>query len=186
MSTEHEHEQKYRKMARDKHITITGEESLQRFFGVRDKAHLRQLIAEDEHLNNIPLRKFDRLTEAFNMYHPDMRMTLAEGTSLYKRLLRDYAAGEGQFNTTLSVEAQRRMGLMRRRGVVHVQDYTRRRYYIDEPRRGGHRVWVGSEKWPSQVGMSHLRRHRKRFHPRAFRASIRKGVATRKTRRSHA
>ena len=71
-----------------------------------------------------------------------------------------------------------------RRRPVHVQTYARRRYYIKERDvRPQHKVWVGSEKWPSQVGMSHLRRHRKRAHPRAFRASIRKGVATRKTRR---
>lgn len=65
---------------------------------------------------------------------------------------------------------------------VRVQPYTRRRYYVQEPRRGGHKVWVGSEKWPSQVGMARLRRHRKRVHPRAFRASILKGVRTRKMR----
>ena len=70
-----------------------------------------------------------------------------------------------------------------RRPEVHVSPYVRRRYYIHERDvRPQHRVWVGSEKWPSQVGMSRLRRHRKRFHPRAFRASIRKGVATRKER----
>ena len=66
------------------------------------------------------------------------------------------------------------------RRPVKVKDYARRRYYIKEQGvRPQHKVWVGSEKWPSQVGMSRLRRHRKRQHPRAFRASIRKGIATR-------
>src|SRR3990167_3025168 len=69
-----------------------------------------------------------------------------------------------------------------RRRPVRVQEYTRRRYYVQEPKRGGHKVWVGSEKWPSQVGMARLLRHRKRHHPRAFRESIRKGVRTRARR----
>ena len=94
-----EHELKYRRMAREKGITLRGE--LNSIFGVRGKEHLQQLIAEDPHLNNIPLRRFDNLTNTFNTFnafHPEMRMTLAEGTSLYKQLLRDFAAGEGQFS----------------------------------------------------------------------------------------
>ena len=69
-----------------------------------------------------------------------------------------------------------------RRSEVHVSPYTRRRHYIED--RFGHRVYVGSEKWPSQNGLSKLRRHYRRNHPRAFRESIRKGVATRKRRRN--
>jgi len=69
-----------------------------------------------------------------------------------------------------------------RRSEVHVSPYTRRRHYIED--RFGHRVYVGSEKWPSQKGLSKLRRHYRRNHPRAFRESIRKGVATRKRRRN--
>ncbi len=68
------------------------------------------------------------------------------------------------------------------RKKVRVRKYARRRYYIKEPQRGGHKVWVGSEKWPSEVGLARLRRHKKRYHPRAFRESIRKGVAARKAR----
>lgn len=82
-------------------------------------------------------------------------------------------------------EIEERAGPPRRRPDVHVQPYMRRRYYIEEPRRGGHKVWVGSEKWPSQIGMSRLRRHRKRFHYGAFRESVRKGVATRKRNREN-
>jgi hypothetical protein len=32
-------------------------------------------------------------------------------------------------------------------------------------------------------GMAKLRRHRKKYHPRAFRESVRKGVETRRARR---
>jgi len=71
---------------------------------------------------------------------------------------------------------------LRRSAEVHVSPYTRRRHYIED--RFGHRVYVGSEKWPSQNGLSKLRHHYKREHPRAFRTSIRKGVATRKRRRA--
>jgi len=51
----------------------------------------------------------------------------------------------------------------------------RRRYVRD---RYGDYVYVG--RWPSDKGFERLRKHYKRQHPRAFRASIRKGVATRK------
>src|SRR3990167_6361160 len=64
-----------------------------------------------------------------------------------------------------------------RRSEVRVSSYTRRRHYIED--RFGHRVYVGSEKWPSQNGLSKLRHHYKREHPRAFRASVRKGAETR-------
>ena len=71
---------------------------------------------------------------------------------------------------------------LRRSAEVRVSPYTRRRHYIED--RFGHRVYAGSEKWPSQKGLSKLRRHYRRNHPRAFRESIRKGVATRKRRRN--
>ena len=67
--------------------------------------------------------------------------------------------------------------LRRSAAEVHVSPYTRRRNYIED--RYGHRVYVGSEKWPSQNGLSKLRHHYKREHPRAFRASVRKGAETR-------
>ncbi len=64
------------------------------------------------------------------------------------------------------------------RRPVRVQDYTRRRSIVD---RFGHRVRV--KEWPSEAGLSTMRRHYKRAHPRVFRASIRKGVATRARQR---
>ena len=69
------------------------------------------------------------------------------------------------------------IGFGLRRPEVRVRQYTRRRNYIED--RFGHRVYVGSEKWPSRNGLSKLRHHYKREHPRAFRASVRKGVETR-------
>lgn len=58
---------------------------------------------------------------------------------------------------------------------VPVRRYAQRRYVKD---RFGDSVYVG--RWPSDKGFGRLRRHYKRMHPRAFRASVRKGVATRK------
>jgi len=71
-------------------------------------------------------------------------------------------------------------GTARRPAEVRVSQHLRRRHYIED--RFGHRVYVGSEKWPSQRGLSKLRHHYKREHPRAFRASIRKGVVAREKR----
>ncbi len=60
------------------------------------------------------------------------------------------------------------------RHEVRVREYTYRRSVLD---RFGHRVRV--KEWPSEEGLATLRRHYKRKHPRAFRASIKKGVQTR-------
>jgi len=79
------HADKFRAMAKEKHIAITNLS----LFGLRGEEHLRELLREDKHLNNIPLRLFDGLTGAFNSMHPVMRMSLSEGTYIYKQLLED-------------------------------------------------------------------------------------------------
>lgn len=48
--------------------------------------------------------------------------------------------------------------------------------------RFGHTIRV--KEWPSTQGLAELRRHYKRFHPRAFRKSIEKGARTRRRRRA--
>jgi hypothetical protein len=81
------HDEYYRQFAKEHHIAITGIT----LFGVRDMEHLRQLIKADPNLNNIPLKYFDSMTNSYNMYNPHDRMTLAEGASVYKTLLKDLA-----------------------------------------------------------------------------------------------
>lgn len=42
--------------------------------------------------------------------------------------------------------------------------------------RFGHKIRV--VEWPSEKGLATIRRHYKRYHPKAFRQSIRKGLRT--------
>lgn len=92
MTPTEEHRAKYQALAKQKHLAITN----LTLFGVRDVEHLRTLLAADEHLNNIPLRRFDNLTHTYNLYHPRDRMTLCEGCCVYKELLRQIAEAEAQ------------------------------------------------------------------------------------------
>lgn len=82
-----DHATKYREMAKDKHIAITN----LRLFGIQDVTELRRLVAEDPHLNNTPLSRYDGMTIAFNAHNPQDRMTLSEGVCTYKQLLKDLA-----------------------------------------------------------------------------------------------
>jgi hypothetical protein len=81
------HREKYRRFARERHIAITNLS----LFRVSSLWRLRELAAADPHLNNISLALFDGLTHSYNFYNPRNRMTLAEGTSVYKTLLLDLA-----------------------------------------------------------------------------------------------
>ena len=79
------HSDTYRKLAAKHHITITN----LNLFGIKDIKHLRELIKEDPYLNNISLGVFDSLTWAYNSYHPSSRLSLVQGTCIYKQLLLD-------------------------------------------------------------------------------------------------
>ena len=81
------HEVKYRKFAADRNVVLT-DLSLQ-FFNIRDLNHLKQLIKEDENLNNVSLLRFDLMTISYNNYNRTNRITFSEGTSMYKQLLLD-------------------------------------------------------------------------------------------------
>ena len=78
------HDQYYLELAKEHHIALTNLD----LFGVRSLVHLRELLAKDEHLNNIPLRRFDSLTTSYNVYNSQARLTLAEGACIYKALLK--------------------------------------------------------------------------------------------------
>lgn len=66
---------------------------------------------------------------------------------------------------------------------VRVQRYVRRRRPKSIVDFAGHRIRVGREGWPSKEGLSKMRRHFKRKHPKRFRQMIRKGVRTRARKR---
>jgi len=79
-NTTRAHYEKYRDMAARAHVTLKDSTS----FGTPDQ--LRSLYAKDQHLNNIPLARFDAL-------YPWMRrvaggpQSMAENCCMYKHLL---------------------------------------------------------------------------------------------------
>ena len=83
------HREKFAKMADEKGIAITNLS----LFGVSGKLHLKELYEADRHLNNIPLKRFDTLTDMYNLYNPRKRMCLSDGCCIYKELLRQIAEG---------------------------------------------------------------------------------------------
>jgi len=89
------HDDYYLQVAKEHHIALNKNDLSS--FGVRSLSHLRDLLQEDENLNSIPLSVFDGLTVSYNMYNPQSRLTPAEGTCVYKALLKELAmssAGE--------------------------------------------------------------------------------------------
>ena len=79
-----DHRIKYAAICKDRGLAITN----LNLFGVKDMEELQAKLAEDEHLNNIPLKRFDALTALYNVHNPRSRMSLAEGCCAYKELLK--------------------------------------------------------------------------------------------------
>ena len=76
------HYEKYRDMAKSAGVSFKRDKKPMGY--TRDE--LIELYKKDQHLNNIPLRKFDAMTNMLNAYHV-VKRTLAEGVCLYKHLL---------------------------------------------------------------------------------------------------
>ena len=83
------HDQYYLELAQEHHIVLTDSDLA--LFGIGSLKQLRELLSRDEHLNNIPLRRFDSLTCSYNAYNPTHHLTLAEGCCIYKTLLKQLA-----------------------------------------------------------------------------------------------
>src|SRR3990167_7454172 len=94
----------------------------------------------------------------------------------HEQLVQKFAEKSARMNPRFDFQRFERAAY-RRPPEARVRQYLRRCTVVD---RFGHRIFVG--EWQSQKGLSKLRHHYKRSHPRASRASIRKGVATRKRR----
>ena len=82
-----EHDAKYRKLARRLGVRLT-EDSLS-LFGLKDVWDLRRKMAEDQNLNNIPMKYFDSMRRGLILCN--IRLTKAEATCMYKALLRQLA-----------------------------------------------------------------------------------------------
>ena len=81
------HDEYYRQFAKDRHIAVR--EIDLKLFEIKNLSELQRLVQADPNLNNIPLEVFDSMTAAFNALNPENRMSYAEGSCVYKTLLRD-------------------------------------------------------------------------------------------------
>lgn len=81
------HDDYYLQLAREHHIALTNLD----LFGLVSLEQLREFLAADRHLNNIPLRRFDAMTASYNAYNPRTRLSFADGCCIYKALLKQLA-----------------------------------------------------------------------------------------------
>ncbi|MFW5962747.1 MAG: hypothetical protein ACOCQR_03930 [bacterium] len=85
---ETEHEKKYKDLAKKAGIEVKPSD-----FGVKDREELIQKAREDEHLNNIPLKRFDMSAYAYMAFNPETvkkyRLSLGDLVCIYKYKLKE-------------------------------------------------------------------------------------------------